>query len=127
MPPQTIRNEHLDCNAVVQENLVKQLASNPETQEQALELMATLQNNRDRAAERRQLFGKAKRNGGRQTRQLWVSPRTLFPPTQPTTVTQLGVSMLMRGCGVWCVVWVRRHRRQTAPGRAAASGGAGEA
>ncbi len=74
---------------MVQENLVKQLASNPETQEQALELMATLQNNRDRAAERRQLFGKAKRKGGRPTMQLRVSPRTLFPPTQPTTVTQL--------------------------------------
>ncbi len=40
-----------------QENLVKQLASNPETQEQALELMASLNNSRDRAAERRQLHG----------------------------------------------------------------------
>ncbi len=64
----------LDCDAVVQENLVKQLASNPETQEQALELMATLQNNRDRAAERRQLFGKVKRKGGRQARQLCSTP-----------------------------------------------------
>ena len=41
-----------------QENLAKLLAQNPDTVEQALELMASLQK-RDRAAERRQLHGTA--------------------------------------------------------------------